>query len=236
MALKFNGTTITGDYTVKYGNTELTKIVYNGTTVWEKNTQKTYRYYITGVLVGTSSGINGSYPTTSGNFTINSTYGAMWAVSTTANDYTGYSTSFATCMGKTIVEMKMFVYRNNTQTFNTTASNSGWIYNPPPTSGGCKALVMSASALNSAGYTHVDTTTPVPATSGLVQVSLTTAQLQACFSGTTHTISAAAGHSPTQLPAGSYKTLGLRGLYSNNPQFKCYSNNATYGYIEITAK
>lgn len=233
--LIFNGTTITGDYTVKYGSTELTKIIYNGQTVWEKNTSKTYRYKFAGLLVGTSSGINGSYPTTAGNFTINSTYGAMWCILTTGTDYTGYNTTFATCMGKTISSMKMYVYRANTQTFNTTASNSGWIYNTPPTSAGAKALVMSASALNTNGYTHVDTTTPVPATSGLVQVNLTTAQLKACFTKSATTISAAAGHSPSQIAAGSYLTLGLRGLYSNNPQFTCKSNDSTYGYIEITA-
>lgn len=36
MALKFNGTTIQPSYTVKYNNTELKKIIYNGVTVWEK--------------------------------------------------------------------------------------------------------------------------------------------------------------------------------------------------------
>lgn len=236
MALIYNGTTITGDYTVMYGSTSLTKIIYDGKTVWEKNTSKTYRYKFAGLLVGTSSGINGSYPTTAGNFTINSTYGAMWCVLNTGTDYTGYSTTFATCMGKTITDMKLYVYRANTQTFETsTASNSGWIYNTPPTSAGAKALVMSASALNSAGYTHVDTTTPVPATTGLVQCSLTTAQLKACFSMAATTISAAAGHSPAQIAAGAYRTLGLRGLYSNNPQFTCKSNDNTYGYVEITA-
>ena len=96
-------------------------------------------------------------------------------------------------------------------------------------------LIKDATTLTNNGYTHIDTATPVPATTGLVQVSLTTAQLKACFSGTATTISAAAGHSPAQIAAGSYLTLGLRGLYSNTPQFTCKSNDATYGYIEITA-
>lgn len=230
MAIKYNGTDVTA---VKFGNTNLTKVIYNGVTVWESS--RTYRFNFAGLLVGTSSGIDGSNPTSAGNFRINSTYGAMWCVSTAAADTLGSGVNFAACMQKTITSMKMYVYRANTQTFNTTASNSGWIYNTPPTSAGARALVMSASALNSAGYTHVDTTTPVPATAGLVQVSLTTDQLKACFTQTATTISAAAGHSPTQIPAGTYLTLGLRGLYSNNPQFTCKSNDATYGYIEIVA-
>ena len=230
MSIKYNGTDVTA---VKFGNTNLTKVIYNGVTVWESS--RTYRYNFAGLLVGTSSGIDGSNPTSAGNFRINSTYGAMWCVSTAAADTLGSGVNFAACLQKTITSMKMFVYRANTQTFNTTASNSGWIYNTPPTSAGARALVMSASALNTAGYTHVDTTTPVPATTGLVQVSLTTDQLKACFTQTATTISAAAGHSPTQIPAGTYLTLGLRGLYSNNPQFTCKSNDATYGYIEIVA-
>lgn len=230
MAIIYNGTNITS---VKFGSTNLTKVIYNGVTVWESS--RTYRFNFAGLLVGTSSGIDGSNPSSAGNFRINSTYGAMWCVSTAAADTLGSGVNFAACMQKTITSMKMYVYRANTQTFNTTASNSGWIYNTPPTSAGARALVMSASALNAAGYTHVDTTTPVPATTGLVQVSLTTDQLKACFTQTATSISAAAGHSPTQIPAGTYLTLGLRGLYSNNPQFTCKSNDATYGYIEIVA-
>lgn len=230
MAIIYNGTNITS---VKFGSTNLTKVIYNGVTVWESS--RTYRFNFAGLLVGTSSGIDGSNPSSAGNFRINSTYGAMWCVSTAAADTLGSGVNFAACMQKTITSMKMYVYRANTQTFNSTASNSGWIYNTPPTSAGARALVMSASALNTAGYTHVDTTTPVPATTGLVQVSLTTDQLKACFTRTATTINAAAGHSPSQIPAGTYLTLGLRGLYSNNPQFTCKSNDATYGYIEIVA-
>ena len=230
MAIIYNGTNITS---VKFGSTNLTKVIYNGVTVWESS--RTYRYLFAGLLVGTSSGIDGSNPSSAGNFRIISTYGAMWCVSTAAADTLGSGVNFAACMQKTITSMKMYVYRANTQTFNSTASNSGWIYNTPPTSAGAKALVMSASALNSAGYTHVDTTTPVPTTTGLVQVSLSTDQLKACFTKAATTINAAAGHSPSQIPAGTYLTLGLRGLYSNNPQFTCKSNDATYGYIEIVA-
>ena len=230
MAIIYNGTNITS---VKFGSTNLTKVIYNGVTVWESS--RTYRFNFAGLLVGTSSGIDGSNPTSAGNFRINSTYGAMWCVSTAAADTLGSGVNFAACLQKNITSFKMYVYRANTQTFNTTASNSGWIYNTPPTSAGARALVMSASALNTAGYTHVDTTTPVPATTGLVQVSLSTDQLKACFTQTATTINAAAGHSPTQIPAGTYLTLGLRGLYSNNPQFTCKSNDATYGYIEIVA-
>ena len=34
MALKVNGTTIPASATIKYNNTSLTKIIYNGVTVW----------------------------------------------------------------------------------------------------------------------------------------------------------------------------------------------------------
>ena len=230
MGIIYNGTAV---QKVIYNGTELSKVIYNGTTVYESS--RTYRYNFAGVLCGESSGISGSYPNGSGNFRINSTYGAMWCVNTASTDTTGFSTTFAQCMQKNITSMKMFVYRNNTQTFNETAANSGWIYNTPPTSGGAKALIMSASSLNAAGYTHVDTSTPVPATTGLVQVSLNTSQLVTCFRMTPTTINAAAGHSPSQIPAGTYLTLGLRGLYSNTPQFTWLNNGATYGYIEIVA-
>ncbi len=235
MALIYNGTTITGDYTVKYNGTELTKIIYNNQTVWEKNTQKTYRYKFEGLLVGTSSGIDGSYPSSTGVFRINSTYGAMWCIKTTSTDYTGYNTTFANCMNKTINSIKMYVYRANSQTFNTTANNSGWIYHVAPTAAGAKMLIKDATTLTNNGYTIVNTATPVPTNTGLVQVSLTSDQLKTCFKMTPFTISAAAGHSPAQISAGSYVTLGLRGLYSNTPQFTCKSNDATYGYVEIVA-
>ena len=230
MGIIYNGTAV---QKVIYNGTEVSKVIYNGTTVYESS--RTYRYNFAGLLVGESSGISGTYPSTTGIFRINSTYGAMWCVNTASTDTTGFSTTFAQCMQKNITSMKMYVYRNNTQTFNETAANSGWIYNTPPTSGGARALIMSASSLNSAGYTHIDTATPVPATTGLVQVSLNTNQLVTCFRMTPTTISAAAGHSPSQIPAGTYLTLGLRGLYSNTPQFTCKSNDATYGYIEIVA-
>lgn len=230
MAIIYNGNNVTR---VIYNGNEVSKVIYNGTTVWESS--RTYRYPFAGVLCGESSGISGTYPNGSGNFRINSTYGAMWCVSTSAADLDGSGVTFAQCMQKNITSMKLFVYRNNTQTFNETAANSGWIYNTPPTSGGAKALIMSASSLNAAGYTHVDTSTPVPATTGLVQCSLTTAQLKACFTMSPTTISSAAGHSPSQIPAGTYNTIGLRGLYSNTPQFTWLNNGATYGYIEIVA-
>lgn len=232
MPLIYNGTTVTD---VVYNGSTVTKVVYNGTTVYEKITSRTYRYYFTGVLSGESSGISGTYPSGSGVFRINSTYGAMWCINTGSTDYTGYNTTFANCMNKTITDMKLFVYRNNTQTFNSSAVQSGWIYNTPPTAGGARATIMDASTLNNNGYTHIDTATPVPATAGLVQCSLTTSQLITCFRMTPTTINAAAGHSPTQIPAGTYNTIGLRGLYSNTPQFKWLANDSAYGYIEITA-
>ena len=40
MALKYNGTTIPGTGTVKYNGTSLTKVIYNGTTVWTKDNNK----------------------------------------------------------------------------------------------------------------------------------------------------------------------------------------------------
>lgn len=232
MPLIYNGTTVTD---VVYNGVAVTKVVYNGTTVYEKITSRTYGYLFSGVLCGESSGISGSYPSTTGIFRINSTYGAMWCMNIATTDFTGFNTTFSNCMAKNITSMKMYVYRNNAQTFNTTAANSGWIYNTPPTSSGAKALIMSSSSLNAAGYTHVDTTTPVPATAGFVQASLDTSQLVTCFRMTPTTISSTAGHSPTSIPAGTYLTIGLRGLYSNTPQFKWLGNDSTYGYIEITA-
>lgn len=235
MPLIYNGTTIIGNYTVMYGSTSLTKIIYNGQTVWEKITSRTYRYKFAGALCGTSSGIDGSYPNGSGNFTIGTSRGAMWCVASTATDYTGFSTTFDTCMGKTITDMKLYIYRQNSQTFNTNADNSGWLYNPAPTSAGCKKLIQTTTTWHNNGESYVNTTTPVPTNTGLVQCSLNTSQLTTCFRMTANSISSAAGHSPDKLPAGSYHSLGLKGLYSNNPQFCCKSNDNTYGYIEITA-
>ena len=234
MGIKYNGTDITA---VKYNGTTIDKVIYNGTTVFQRVTAKTYRYNFAGLLCGNSSGISGSAPSGTGEFTVGTTNGAMWCLSTTGTDSTGYGVTFSDCLTKTITSIKMYVYRNNTQTFNTeSAVYSGWIYNPAPTTSGAKNLVKNSTELNNAGITHIDTTTPVPTTTGLVQISLTTAQLKTCFTMTPTTINAAAGHSPSQIPAGTYVTLGLRGLYSNNPRFVCVSNNATYGYVEIVTQ
>lgn len=230
MAIIYNGNNVTR---VTYNGNEVNKVVYNGNVVWESS--RTYKYLFAGVLSGESSGISGSYPNGSGNFRVNSTYGAMWCVSTGATDANGSGTTFAQCMQKNITSMKLYVYRNNTQSFNSDAVQTAWIYNPAPSAGGAKALIMDNATLTRNGYTYVNTATPVPTTAGLVQCSLTTAQLKACFTMTPTTISAAAGHSPTQIPAGKYNTIGLRGLYSNTPQFTWLNNGATYGYIEIVA-
>lgn len=230
MAIVYNGTTVNN---IVYNGTQLSKVIYNGTTVWESS--RTMRFNFAGVLVGASDGINGTYPNTSGTFRINTNYGAMWCMSTGATDTLGSGTTFGSAVAMNVTDMKMFVYRANTQTFNTSAVQTAWIYNTPPNAAGARALIMDNSTLNNNGYTYVNTATPVPATVGLVQVSLTTAQLVSCFRMPATTISSAAGHVPTQVPAGTYKTLGLRGLYSNNPQFTWLNQNSTYGYIEITA-
>lgn len=232
MPLVHNGTVVNN---VVFNGTPVNKVVYNGTVVYQKVTARTYRYLFTGVLCGESSGISGAYPTTAGIFRISSSYGAMWCMDVNAIDYTGFNTSFSSCMGKTITDIKMYVYRYNDQTFNNVADNSGWIYNVPPTDGGAQALIMNTSSLNTLGYLHVETATPVPTTTGLVQVNLNTSQLTTCFRSNATTIGSSAGHSPTSITAGTYVTIGLRGLYSNNPQFKWLPNDATYGYIEITA-
>ncbi len=38
MALIYNGTTIPNTATINYNGTSLTKVIYNGTTVWQKAT------------------------------------------------------------------------------------------------------------------------------------------------------------------------------------------------------
>lgn len=230
MAIIYNGNTINR---VIYNGTEIRKVIYNGNTVWESS--RTYKFPFAGVLCGESSGISGSYPNTSGTIRINSTYGAMWCVSTSVADLNGSGTTFAQCMQKNITSMKLYVYRNNTQTFNSEAVQTAWIYNPAPSTGGAKALVMDNSTLTRNGYTYVNTATPVPTTTGLVQCSLTTAQLKSCFTMSPTTIDSSVGHSPSIIPAGTYNTIGLRGLYSNTPQFTWLNNGATYGYIEIVA-
>ena len=48
MAIKYNGTTIPDTGTIKYNGTSLTKVIYNGTTVWEKWSQKTGSYMTVG--------------------------------------------------------------------------------------------------------------------------------------------------------------------------------------------
>ena len=51
MALIYNGTTVPTNGTIKYNNTNLTKVIYNGTTVWEKasSSWQTNTYLNTGV-------------------------------------------------------------------------------------------------------------------------------------------------------------------------------------------
>ena len=130
MAIIYNGNNVTR---VIYNGNEVSKVVYNGNVVWESS--RTYKYLFAGVLCGESSGISGSYPNGSGNFRVNSTYGAMWCVSTGATDTNGSGTTFAQCMQKNITSMKLYVYRNNTQAFNSDAVQTAWIYNPAPSAG-----------------------------------------------------------------------------------------------------
>lgn len=104
MPLRFNGIT---PNVIKFGTTDLTKVIYNGVIVWEKVTSKTYRYKAKAVRIGS---ILLSTPTSTGTFQINTNQSCMWCF-LDENDVTGYSTSLSTCMGKTITSMKSILMR-----------------------------------------------------------------------------------------------------------------------------
>ena len=77
MPLVFNGVTPTA---IKFGTTDLAKVVYNGVTVWEKVTSRTYRYKCKACRYGTTSL---SLPSSAGNFSISNAAG-MWCFITAA--------------------------------------------------------------------------------------------------------------------------------------------------------
>ena len=229
MALIYNGTTITGDYTVKYGNTSLTKIIYDGKTVWEKNTSKTYRYKAKACRYGSTSL---QIPTTAGVFTLNSTYPCVMFCFEDTTDVTGYNTTLSTCMGKTITAMQMYFYRANTYGYSS-PTNTCWTYNQQISNGG-----MTAINNRHATY-HIDQAPPDPTAVGVQNSGLTMAQLKDIFaSGCRYQLSSASGSGCNALTANAYYyAFGFRCKYppSGSPQFRCDNVNYTDVYIEITA-
>ena len=225
--LIFNGTTITGDYTVKYGNTELTKIIYNGQTVWEKNTSKVYRYKAKAARYGKTSMTS---PSSAGNFSVSGQAGVWYFLDTT--DVTGYNTTLSTCMGKTITDMKFFFYRTNTYPFNQNAGNTAWTYNVQVNNSGVAAVWYKN---NSYYYDQVPAT---PTAAGIMNSGLTTAQLKNIFaSGCRKQYTDTAGSGCNQLTPGYYYSFGIRCQNAPSGQIMFRCNNIDYddAYIEITA-
>lgn len=229
MPFIYNGTTITGSYTVKYGNTSLTKIIYNGQTVWEKITSKTYRYKAKACRYGKTSL---QLPTSAGNFTLNSNNNpsVMFCFLDTT-DTTGYNTTLSTCMGKTITSMAMYFYRTNVSNYSA-STNTCWTYNQQISNGGITAIS------NRHATYHFDQAPPNPTAVGVQSSGLTTAQLQSVFaSGCRYQLTTASGSGVNALTTGYYYAFGFRCMYYPGvaPGFRCDNTNYTDVYVDITA-
>ena len=221
MALIYNGTTVTA---VKFGTTNLTKVICNGVTVWEST--KTYRYKAAAARYGTTS-LN--LPSTAGNFSISNQAG-MWCFPD-ATDTTGYGVSLSECMSKTITSMIFYFYRTNTYAYSS-PNNTCWTYNVSISNSG-----MSSIYNRSASY-HFDKAPSTPSAAGVMDSGLTTEELKAIFASECRKqYSDSSGSGCNALTAGYYYNFGLRCLYppSGAVQFRC--NNVDYddAYIEIVA-
>lgn len=221
MSIKYNGATVTA---VKFGSTNLTKVIYNGTTVWESS--KTYRYKAKAVRVGTSSL---GTPSSAGNFSI-SNQACIWCFPN-AVDTTGYGVTLSACMTKSISSMKFYFYRTNTYAYSD-AGNTAWTYNVQINNSGIAAVYNRNN-----GY-YYNQAPATPSAAGLMDSGLTTEQLQAIFaSGCLKSLGEASGSGVNALTAGDYYSFGLRCMYppSGQVQFRC--NNVDYddAYIEIVA-
>ena len=219
MALTYNGTNITA---VKFGSTNLTKVICNGVTVWESS--KTYRYKAKAVRIGTTSL---GTPSSAGNFSI-SNQACMWCFPD-AVDTTGYNVTLSTCMGKSITSMKFFFYRTNTYAYSA-AGNTAWTYNVQINNSGIAAIY------NRNNGSYYNQAPPTPSAVGVMNSGLTTDQLKTIFaSGCRKQLTAASGSGCNALTAGYYYSFGLRCLYppSGAVQFRC--NNVDYddAYVEI---
>lgn len=228
--LIFNGTTITGDYTVKYGNTELTKIIYNGQTVWEKNTSKTYRFKAKACRYGKTSL---QIPTSAGAFTLNSSNNpsVMFCFQDTV-DTTGYNTTLSTVLGKTITAFQMYFYRSNVSDYSA-STNTCWTYNQQISNGGITAIS------NRHATYHIDQAPPNPTAVGVQNSGLTMAQLKTIFSSSyRYLLSSASGTGCNALTANNYYwAFGFRCMYYPGvaPGLRCDNINYTDVYIDITA-
>ncbi len=227
MPLTFNGITPNA---IKFGTADLTKVIYNGVTVWEKVTSKTYRYKAKAVRIGSNSL---STPTSTGTFQINTNQSCMWCF-LDENDVTGYSTSLSICMGKTITSMKFYFYRTNTYGYSS-SNNCAWTYNVQINNSG-----MAAIHNRNNGY-NVNRAPSTPSAAGSMDSGLTTAELKNIFASSCRKqYTDTSGSGCNQLTAVNYYSFGLRCLYppSGAVQFRCNNVNNTNlydAYIEIVA-
>ena len=258
MPLIYNGTTITGSYTVKYGNTSLTKIIYNGQTVWEKITSRTYKYGAQGALnpalnqYGNVSGYNASNPTAGGGTISAGATGICWYFNKNVADQNGSGVTLYNCMQKTITSMKFVAYRNNTNT-GAYGSVHHWVYGSYTTGGNTYYVSLpQQNGLNlvyRGNGTTINRTLPQPSAAGLIDQNLTTAELKDIFKNdycrqyTGSTITIGVNNWPTYV---GYTHLVQNEYYygvgyrytttTQNPTF-LFRNpaNVTDAYVEIVA-
>lgn len=258
MALIYNGTTITGSYTVMYGSTSLTKIIYDGKTVWEKITSRTYRYGAQGALnpalnqYGNVSGYNASNPTAGGGSISAGATGICWYFNKNVADQNGSGVSLYNCMQKTITSMKFVAYRNNTLT-GAYGSVHHWVYGSYTTGGNTYYVSLpQQSGLNlvyRGNGSTINRVLPQPSAAGMIDQNLTTAELQAIFNNnycrqyTGSTITIGVNNWPTYVGYTHlvqneyYYGIGYRyTTTTQNPQF-LFRNpaNVTDAYVEIVA-
>lgn len=229
--LIFNGTTITGDYTVKYGNTELTKIIYNNQTVWEKNTQKMYRFAAKACRYGKTSL---QLPTSAGVFTLNSTYPAVMFCFQDTLDVTGYNTTLSQVIAKTWISATFYFTRTNTYAYSA-STNTCWTYNQQISNGGITAI-----ANRHATY-HIDQAPPNPTAVGYQNSGLSTAQLKTIFNSSyRYLLSSASGSGCNALTANNYYwAFGFRCNWppSGAPQLRCDNINNHYDvFLDVLAE
>lgn len=221
MPLIYNGTQITK---VIYNGTELTSLIYNGTEIFKSET--TYIYKARAARVGTT---NLSTPNSSGIFSASGQAFMLCFpddVDTTGNNVTLYN-----CMAKTIKSMKLYMYRTNTYA-SSAAGNTAWSYGVSISNRGIATIYYRSST------NMINKAFPTPSAAGIIDMGLTTAELQNIFAQSNRVaLSDASGSGVNALTAGNYWAFGARCLYppSGAVQFRCDCVNYNDCYVEIVA-
>lgn len=117
MSLIYNGTTIPSSATIKYGGTTLTKIIFNGVTVWTKGTTTTQNFGSHDYYAHQGTPLSGTF-----NWDVTMTYTGV--IKSIALDGSGYGNVYTLYGRKTTSDGWTTIKSNISPNATTTISNT----------------------------------------------------------------------------------------------------------------